>query len=129
MSDSTVRDPERPSLSALFERLVDESGDLLKSERRVAEAKLVRRLHMAALPLGLLSAAAALGLIALMALATAIIVMLGPAIGFLPAVLIVLVLAAVGSFWLFAEGSKRLPAVWEMPAPRLNLDVKHDARD
>lgn len=111
-------------ISDLFERLVDEGGDLLQAEVRIAEAKIARRLQLARLPLGLLSASIALALVALMGLATALVVLLGPLVGFFLAVLIVTGLAALASWLLFVEGRKRLEIVVEPPSLLRNRSEK-----
>ena len=103
-------------LGALLERLVEEGGDLLQAEVRIAEAKIMRRVQMARLPLGLLSAAVALAFVALMGVATALIVLLGPHVGFFLAVVIVTLLAAAASYALFVAGRKRLEVVLEPPS-------------
>jgi len=104
-----------PSLGELLERLVDESGNLLHAEVRIAEAKITRRMQMAALPIGLLCVSIALALISLMAIATAIVVLLGPLVGFFWAVIIVAVLTGGGACALFVAGRERLQAVFETP--------------
>lgn len=110
MADQDVK------ISDLFERLVDEGGDLLQAEVRIAEAKIARRLQLARLPLGLLSASVALAFVALMGVATALVVLLGPHVGFFLAVVIVTLIAAGASCLLFVEGRKRLEIVVEPPS-------------
>ncbi|MBB4630519.1 phage holin family protein [Sphingosinicella soli] len=110
MADQDVK------LADLFERLVDEGGDLLQAEVRIAEAKIARRLQLARLPLGLFSASAALAFVALMGLATAFVVLLGPLVGFLLAVVIVTLATAAASWLLFVEARKRLEVVIEAPS-------------
>jgi hypothetical protein len=109
-------EPPPPKLGELIERLVDEGGNLLRAEVRIAEAKLTRRMRLAAPPLGMLAVAAMLALIALMAAATALIVLLAQVAGVLAATLIVTVLAAAAGYALYRVGSQRLRAVIEMPA-------------
>jgi|TARA_R110000782_G_scaffold13999_24_gene41858 hypothetical protein len=103
-------------ISDLFERLVDEGGDFLQAEVRIAEAKIARRLQLARLPLAFLSASVALAFVALMGIATALVVLLGPYVGFFLAVVIVTVIAAGASCLLFVEGRKRLEIVIEPPS-------------
>lgn len=107
---------EDVKLGALLERLVDEGGDLLQAEVRIAEAKIARRLQLARLPLGLLSVAVALAFVALMGMATALVVLLGPHVGFFFAVVIVTLLAGASAYLLFVEGRKRLEVVLEPPS-------------
>ena len=104
------------SLGDLFERLVDEAGNLLHAEVRIAEAKMTRRAQLATAALGLLCAAATLALIALMAVAAAIVVLLGPLVGYFWAVVIVAILTAGASFALFKQGRARLEPVLEPPS-------------
>ena len=110
MADQDVKN------SDLFERLVDEGGDFLQAEVRIAEAKIARRLQLARLPLAFLSASVALAFVALMGIATALVVLLGPYVGFFLAVVIVTVIAAGASCLLFVEGRKRLEIVIEPPS-------------
>lgn len=118
MDMQTPRQRGEPTIGELLETLVEEGGDLIAAEARIVEAKVTRRLQKAALPLGLLSASVALGLIALMAVAATIVVALGPAIGFVGAVLTVAVLTAGAAYALFAIGSKKLEAVFDMKSDR-----------
>lgn len=110
MADQDVK------ISDLFERLVDEGGDFLQAEVRIAEAKIARRLQLARLPLAFLSASVALAFVALMGIATALVVLLGPYVGFFLAVVIVTVIAAGAACLLFVEGRKRLEIVIEPPS-------------
>ena len=113
--DMRAPKPEQPRLGDLFDRLVDEGGNLLHAEIRIAEAKLTRRARMAAMPAGQLAAAVALALIALFAVATAIVVALAPVIGFVAATLIVGAAAAVTAYILYRKGSEGLRDIFEMP--------------
>ncbi len=110
MADQDVK------ISDLFERLVDEGGDLVQAEVSIAGAKIARRLQLARLPLGLLSASVALAFVALMGVATALVVLLGPYVGFFFAVVIVTLISAGASWLLFVEGRKRLEVVVEPPS-------------
>lgn len=113
--DMRAPKPEHPRLGDLFDRLVDEGGNLLHAEIRIAEAKLTRRARMAAMPAGQLAAAVALALIALFAVATAIVVALAPVIGFVASTLLVGAAAALAAYILYRKGSEGLREVFEMP--------------
>ena len=105
----------QPKIGDLVDRLVDEGGNLLQAEIRIAEAKLTRRMRMAAAPSAQLATAAALALVALAAFATALTVAVAPYIGFLAAVVVVGILATLVAIRLYLVGSRRLRDVFEMP--------------
>ncbi len=94
----------------------------MHAELRIAEAKLTRRVRLAARPLGMLAVAAALALIALMAAALALIVLLAEAAGFMVATLIVTVMTAAAGYALYRAGSRRLRAVVALSAD----DTRHE---
>ncbi len=107
---------EKATLGELIEQLVDQSGDLLKAEVRIAEAKVARRIQFARLPLKLFVAAGMLAFGAVFGAATAIVILVAPLVGFLLAVVIVSAAAAGGALWLFGEGQRRFEAVLEPPS-------------
>jgi Putative Actinobacterial Holin-X, holin superfamily III len=113
--------PPEPPLAELFEQLVDEAGQLIKAEARIAEAKLTRRLRLAALPIGALVVAAVLALCALLAVLTALVVLIAPLIGLFFALVVVALLVAIAAFALYRWGRDELRDVFAMPAVRQDV--------
>ncbi len=73
-------------------------------------------MQLARAPIGLLSASVALAFVALMGVATALVAVLLPYVGFPLAVVIVTALAGGASWLLFLEGRKRLEVALEPPS-------------
>jgi Putative Actinobacterial Holin-X, holin superfamily III len=118
-----VPPPAEPKLTDLLERLVEETGQLLKAEAKIAEAKLTARLRQSAMPLGMLVVAVVLALSALIAVVAALVVLIAPLTGLFLALLIVAALAAAGAFALYRWGRDELREIFAMPA------IKQDLKD
>lgn len=99
------------SISGLFEQLVEDSRYLVKAEARIAEAKLMQRVRLAAIPATMFAAGAALALAAIIAAGAAIAIVLAPMLGWLAATLSVVVLYAACSVLLANAGRQRLKQI------------------
>ncbi len=110
-SPGRYRNVHDRSLGELFHGLLEDGGNLLGAEVRLAEMRLTQRLRLLAGAAIFFGAAAGLALIALMGVGFVIALLLAPVIGFLGGAVVVAILAGVGAWFLLRSGQAKLAQI------------------
>lgn len=117
---------EEPSIGQLVRRLVDDTGELVRSELKLAQTEFKSNLTAMVAPIGMVVGAAVFGLAALFVLLGAFVGWLTPYVGAGWAALIVAAVTGLIAFLLFSAGRKGLSAASLAPT-RTTASLKQDA--
>lgn len=118
--------PEEPSLGQLVRRLVDDTGELVRSELKLAQTEFKSNLSGMAGAIGMIAAAAIVAIGAFGVLLSAFVGWLTPFVGDGWAALIVAVVTGLVAFLLLQAGRKKLSAASLTPT-RAAASLKQDA--